>query len=117
VGTWVIFYADSGLYFEYMEKGTIVLPRDDFFTCATGLRPCKYTHALYFSSGFATAYSFVLSFPLVRFNFTPAVSCISPCFLLSSRAAQKKGKRSGRAQTAAARGGGSSGCSGGGSSV
>jgi uncharacterized membrane protein YgcG len=53
-----------------------------------------------------------LSFPLARFNYTPASFCIFSFILLASKAAQKKGQRSGRDQTKTARGGG---CSGGGS--
>jgi hypothetical protein len=36
----IIFYVGSGLeLIRAMEKGKVVLPWGDFFTCATGLRP------------------------------------------------------------------------------
>jgi hypothetical protein len=49
----------SGLKLKKVEKGKIVLTRNDFFHLRGGLAAVendKYTHALYFASGFATAF-------------------------------------------------------------
>jgi hypothetical protein len=74
-----------------------------------GVNPPKYTHALYFSPGFAAAFflfSF-LSWPLARFNFAPASSCI---FFLFSPGEQRRSKeKPKKRQPAAARRGGRSG--------
>jgi len=103
VGAWIVFYAGSGLELKHMEKGKIVVPRDDFFHLRGGLAAVvngKYTHARYFSSGSTTATIFVLCLflsPALTIRLLPLV--FSPCFILARRAAQKKGQRSGRAQT------------------
>jgi hypothetical protein len=101
VGVWIIFYAGSGLELKNVEKGKIMLPRDDFVHLRDKLVAVvngKYTHTVYFASCFATAYFFIclpLS-PALSVHILPLV--FHPSFLLASRAASKKGQRSGRTQ-------------------
>jgi hypothetical protein len=78
-----------------MEKGEIVLPRDDFFHMHDGLAAVvngKYTKELYFDSGCTKATLFYI---VLFLSLSPALTALllplvfSHCFLLARRAAQE----------------------------